>query len=295
MTAAAALAALAAVAASAAALFCAVSAAGSVRRAANARELASSEAEKARRPKARSGMLAEAGVDADAGTWALLLALLAAAGAIAGFVLAGPAGLAATAVGPVGATIWLRSRAKKRMAAFDEQLSRALPLIAESMKGGGATFPVAVVAAARTADEPLKGELEACAAAMAADGDVVAAIRDMGERTGSRDVAMLASAVEVGRELGGSYAETLERIAAAIDARIAIRRHVESETASAKASAKALTAMPAVLLAILCVMSPDTSAFFFGTPAGWASIAAVAALLAAGGAMIAKISDMKID
>lgn len=74
-----------------------------------------------------------------------------------------------------------------------------------------------------------------------------------------------------------------------------MRRHVESETAAAKASAKALTGMPIVLLAILCAMSPDSAAFFFDTAAGLACLAAVAALLVAGTLLINKISDMKID
>lgn len=285
----------AAIAASAAALAAALSAGGSLRRAENARALASAPGPEEERPKTAGGALSQAGLATDRGTWAVLLAALAAACALVGATAFGPAGIAAAPLGPAAATLWLKSRAKRRMAMFDEQLARALPLVAESMRGGGSTFERSLAAAAKTADEPLKSELEACAAAMSADGDVVAAIRDMGGRTGSKDVAMLAAAVECGRELGGSYADTLGQIAGAIDARIAMRRHVESETAAAKASAKALTGMPIALLAILCAMSPESAAFFFGTAAGLACLAAVAALLVAGTLLINKISDMKID
>ena len=152
---------IAALAASAAALAAALSAGGALRRAENARALASSPGSVEERPKTAGGALSQAGLATDRGTWAVLLAALAAACALVGATAVGPAGIAAAALGPAAATLWLKSRAKRRMAMFDEQLARALPLVAESMRGGGSTFEGSLTAAAKTADEPLKSELEA--------------------------------------------------------------------------------------------------------------------------------------
>ena len=230
-------------------LFCGLSAAGDVRRVRNSTALRTGESDdKDKKVSTTLPRLAEAGIEVDGKIWILLLVLLAGAGALVGFMALGLIGIGFALIGPLIAELWVRSRGKSRKARFDEQLARSLPMVAENMRAGS-SIERALRSVGENSDDPLKSELLACAGAMQIDGDIVAALDDMAKRTGSKDLVLLQAAVASHKEVGGSLADSLERIGDTIDARLSLRRHIESETSSVIASMKALIVMLLILFA----------------------------------------------
>lgn len=277
------------------ALGIAFSTAGDVRRINNAAELRrNARAENKKKPGKTLQRLTAAGIEVKASTWYMLLVLLGIAGGMVGFLIMGLTGVLLIVVGPLLAELWVRSRAKSRKASFDEQLARALPMVAENMRGG-ASVERALRSVGQNSDDPLKTELLACSGSMQIDGDISVALEDMAERTGSHDVSLLQSAVASHKEVGGSLADSLERIGETIDARLELRRHVESETSSVMASMKALVVMAFIIFGIVLVGFPQANEFYFHNPAGIPVLLAVALLVGGGVFVIYKMADIDVD
>ena len=277
------------------ALFCGLSAAGDVRRMRNSTALRTGESDdggkKVPTPLPR---LAEAGIEVNGKTWILLLVLLAGAGALIGFMALGLIGIGFALIGPLLAELWVRSRGKSRKARFDAQLARSLPMVAENMRAGS-SIERALRSVGENSDDPLKSELLACAGAMQVDGDIVAALDDMAKRTGSKDLVLLQAAVASHKEVGGSLADSLERIGDTIDARLSLRRHIESETSSVIASMKALIVMLLILFAIIMVGIPQAYDFYTQDPLGIPVLIVVVLFAATGSVIIYKMADIDVE
>ena len=272
-------------------LFCGLSAAGDVRRMRNSTALRTGESDdKDKKVPTPVPRLAEAGIEVNGKTWILLLVLLAGAGALIGFMALGLIGIGFALIGPLIAELWVRSRGKSRKARFDEQLARSLPMVAENMRAGSS-----IERALENSDDPLKSELLACAGAMQIDGDIVAALDDMAKRTGSKDLVLLQAAVASHKEVGGSLADSLERIGDTIDARLSLRRHIESETSSVIASMKALIVMLLILFAIIMVGIPQAYDFYTQDPLGIPVLIVVVLFAATGSVIIYKMADIDVE
>ena len=277
------------------ALFCGLSAAGDVRRMRNSTALRTGESDdEGKKVPTPLPRLAEAGIEVDGKTWILLLVLLAGAGALIGFMALGLIGIGFALIGPLLAELWVRSRGKNRKARFDEQLARSLPMVAENMRAGS-SIERALRSVGENSDDPLKSELLACAGAMQIDGDIVAALDDMAKRTGSKDLVLLQAAVASHKEVGGSLADSLERIGDTIDARLSLRRHIESETSSVIASMKALIVMLLILFAIIMVGIPQAYDFYTQDPLGIPVLIVVVLFAATGSVIIYKMADIDVE
>ena len=276
-------------------LFCGLSAAGDVRRMRNSTALRTGESDdKDKKVPTPLPRLAEAGIEVNGKTWILLLVLLAGAGALIGFMALGLIGIGFALIGPLIAELWVRSRGKSRKARFDEQLARSFPMVAENMRAGS-SIERALRSVGENSDDPLKSELLACAGAMQIDGDIVAALDDMAKRTGSKDLVLLQAAVASHKEVGGSLADSLERIGDTIDARLSLRRHIESETSSVIASMKALIVMLLILFAIIMVGIPQAYDFYTQDPLGIPVLIVVVLFAATGSVINYKMADIDVE
>lgn len=258
-------------------LFCGLSAAGDVRRMRNSTALRTGESDdKDKKVPTPLPRLAEAGIEVN------------------GFMALGLIGIGFALIGPLIAELWVRSRGKSRKARFDEQLARSLPMVAENMRAGS-SIERALRSVGENSDDPLKSELLACAGAMQIDGDIVAALDDMAKRTGSKDLVLLQAAVASHKEVGGSLADSLERIGDTIDARLSLRRHIESETSSVIASMKALIVMLLILFAIIMVGIPQAYDFYTQDPLGIPVLIVVVLFAATGSVIIYKMADIDVE
>lgn len=239
--------------------------------------------------------LDQAGVDLSEPLYVAAVALAAFALGAAGAGSYGPAGFAAgAALSPALSELFLRIRAKSRSGDFEEQLGDALPMIAEGVKIG-MTFEQAMGNVAETMEDPFKSQAKQFALERSYGVSLPEAIDNLAARVDSRDARDLATVVKITSETGGKMADVLESIAATINRRDRLRRHIAAVTADGRMSAIIISAIPAVLVAAFAVIAPDYTRTLLTTAEGWALLGVSAAMIATGNVIIRRIYRIKIN
>ena len=240
--------------------------------------------------------VSEAGIGVSGRTWfggvaiACALVALIAHGVLAAVPVTLMAVLAVIAV----SELFLRFRRRARARSFEEQLARALPQIAQNLRAG-TTPERAVKSVADNSPEPLASELRRVSAEASMTADLATAFDALAQRTGSKDVLMVATAVRIVKTQGGSLSDILESVAETVEARQEMVRYAASQTASTKATAIVLIVMTAGLAIAQGFMQDGFLEFYRDSWVGWAVLGAAAFLEVAGYAAICKISDVKVD
>lgn len=237
--------------------------------------------------------LAEAGVALEGRAWAAIVAAcaLALAAALFAWTRNPVIALLALPAAYVAQGAWLsRARAKRRHL-FDEQLARALPQMAASIRAS-LTLPRAIRTTSAYCEPPLRDELQRTAADAAYSTDVVEALSRMAARTGNEHVRKLAAAVAIQSRQGGDVAPTLDLIADSINATLACERERRTEIASTKlAKWFCALAMPAIF-ALMAMADASFVEFYTNEPVGWAVLAGCLAFEVAGLALSHKITAL---
>jgi tight adherence protein C len=152
--------------------------------------------------------------------------------------------LACAAFGWLYPDLWLRAAAARRAQLIEQQAPLVIDLIA-SLVSAGISLDEAIRCAATTVSGPLRLELEAVSANLALGNRRGAELRDLGERTASRSLMRLATALRISDRLGVPLAENLRRQAAR--ARSEQARMVQE---------RAARAAPRILLVVVFLLVP---------------------------------------
>ncbi len=113
-------------------------------------------------------------------------------------------------------------------------------------------------------------------------GDVALALRRVAAEPGAGDLRGVAGAWVLAHRSGAGLAEALDRVAGSIRADRALRRVVESELASARATARLVAGLPLVVLLLGNGGGASAWAFLLRTPVGLLCLAGGLALGLAG-------------
>lgn len=197
-----------------------------------------------------------------AATAAALVALLA-RGSVPGMVLP----LVGLAVG----TAVIRSLAARRRDRAAAEVARRVVDLCDGLRAELAAGQTAAGALDRAASEwPF---VAPAARAALTGGDVVAALRSLATTPGGDALRVVAGAWQVAHRTGHGLADTLGRVAADLRAAERTRRVVGGELASARATARLLTALPVLALLMGAGAGADPLRFLLGHPAGLACLA----------------------
>lgn len=161
----------------------------------------------------------------------------------------------AVAMGIGGVYSWVNKRAKKRLAAIEEQLPDAVELMVRSLRVGH-PFSSAIGIVAKEVPDPLGTEFGIMADEAAYGRDITESLKSLAERMDMQDLRFLAVAVTIQSQSGGNLAEILEGLSKVIRARFKLFRRVRAITAEAKWSGMFLSGFPIAALVLINVIEP---------------------------------------
>jgi len=224
-------------------------------------------------------------VIAGAGTVALAAALYGVTGA---WVF----GLIGLAMGPMGASFYVRRRISKRKKAFEAALPDALTLIASSLSAGH-TFLRAIQMMCEEAEPPMSEEFARVVAETRLGDPVVDALARMAKRLDVRDMDWVVQAIRIQQTVGGRLADLLHTLADFIRDREEVRRDVAVLTAEGRISAWVLTAMAPFMFFAIQTLSPGYEKPMYQ---GWGLVVlgCTAALMAFGSVVIFRMCKIEV-
>ena len=190
----------------------------------------------------------------------------------AGLMVAGPTGALIGSAGAIAAR-WIRGyRGRKRLANVrDEQLADAIGALTAAVRSG-MSVPQAIAYALGEAGSPVRDDLARVVADLDVGVPLGESIGAWADRSRSRDVQLVAGALDLHRRSGGDLPAVLDQVAATIRERVAVGREVRALTAQARLSGWILGVLPIGFFAFLWLTSRHDIEGALGTPAGLASV-----------------------
>ncbi len=152
--------------------------------------------------------------------------------------------------------IWLRNRARKRIALFEEQLPDAVELMVRSLRIGH-PFSAAIAIVAQEMPDPLGTEFGIIADEATYGMDVTESLERLAARIDIQDLRFLAVAVMIQSQSGGNLAEILEGLANVVRSRFKLFRKIRAITAEARWSGWFLSVFPVLALIIVQLVRPN--------------------------------------
>lgn len=240
--------------------------------------------------------LFDAGIDIPASTWRVGCMALAAVAAVFGLLLAGPVpAVIFFAIAIILPRFYISHCQKKQLLLLEEQLAQAEMQIAESSRCG---LPVekAILATVQACDNPLKSQFEKVYNEITYGGSNMAdALTNFAQRTSNTDADHLAAMVAVQQESGSSLSAALEFLAENVQKRIEMRQTLRARIADVKLSAIISAGMPVFVFLFCCSAMDGFWEFYSTQPIGWLLMAVYVAMEMIGGAILYRMSDVKMD
>ncbi len=140
----------------------------------------------------------------------------------------------------------LRIVKARRIAKFEEQLPDALDVIVRSLRSGH-PVPVALSLVGRELADPIGMEFGIAVDEMTYGLNVEEALSNLQQRSGSREVSLLLTAISLQASTGGNLSEILSNLSKLIRDRFQLRRKVRSLSAEGRISAYGMTILPVAL------------------------------------------------
>ncbi len=189
--------------------------------------------------------------------WALTLIAIVSAAALFWFIYGGfvfP--LIGAAIGYFAPKQYVKSRQKKRLKAFNDQLGDAITLMANGLRAGYSMLQ-AMDAVAKEMPEPISTEFLRVVREIGLGIDNERAYNNVLRRVPSDDLDLMITAINVQAEVGGNLAEILEIIGFVIRERVRIKGEIQVLTAQGQISGYVISALPIVLGFLLFAMNRE--------------------------------------
>lgn len=194
-----------------------------------------------------------------AGTVVISLAATAGGGAVLGIVAA------ALTVGVMLAVVDIR--ASRRRSRFNDQLTDALGIMASGLRAG-LSLPRAVELVGTEAPAPSSVEFQRIVFEARLGRSLTESMQTVARRMESPDLAWVAEAVDIHRELGGNLTEILDNVAHTIRERRAVARQVEATSAEGRITGWVLLIMPILAFGFTIWRTPDNADLLLNDTSG---------------------------
>ncbi len=170
--------------------------------------------------------------------------------------------------------LYLKRRARRRLARFEEQLPDTLQLLSMSLRGGFSLFQ-ALQMLASEADEPSKSEFGRLVHDVTLGSSLENAVRGLYRRIPTQDVDILVTAILLQVQSGGNLSHLLDVVAKTLRDRKQVEREIHALTAQQRFSGILLGLLPPVLVMVLFVLAPGYIGPLFAP--GWVLLIPVGA------------------
>ncbi|OUO92131.1 type II secretion system protein [Gordonibacter sp. An230] len=206
------------------------------------------------------------------------------------FLVALVTGLAlASPVGGVAAAVCLCAVVTARLKKFEERRRDAMrDAVPEALRSMGVCFRSGfsllqtLQQVAGEAPEPLGALFGRAAHRLQAGQGASEALDALREGATVPELSFVAVALNVQHEAGGSLSQVLEAARESVEGEIELNRSLRVQTAQAKLSARIVSVMPFVLIAVFSLVSEGFLEPFFSSAAGFALLALALGMQAAG-------------
>lgn len=188
--------------------------------------------------------------------------------------------------------IWVRFKAKQRLALFEEQFPEAIDLIARALRAGHA-LPTALQMASEEVPDPVGAEFRLLFEQQNYGLSMSDALRLFGERMPLLDARFFVTAVQTQREMGGNLSEVLDKLAAVIRERFKVKRQVRAVSAHGRITGVVLGFLPPAVAGVLFVMSPAHIRLLVEDPIGVYMVTTALVLQVVGVVIIRRIVDVE--
>jgi len=168
------------------------------------------------------------------------------------------------AITPYGYASFL---SRKRMRRFLEQLPDGLDLISQGLKAGMG-LSQALVFVAKEMPDPMGTEFSVFMEEMKLGLPLNDALRGVQNRMPLPEVRLLGTAMLVQKEIGGSLAELLTKLADVIRDRFRIERQIKTLTAQNRMSVWVISSLPPAVAAFVAVVDPQSMQAAWQSPVG---------------------------
>ncbi len=164
-------------------------------------------------------------------------------------------GLAAGLAGVLLPVLVVRRMARRRMAAFADQLPDALDLVRAALQAGHGLMAAMSVVADEFPD-PVAQEFRDVVEEVRLGRPLREALDNLTERVGLADVRLLQIGMLTAQDVGGNLADVLDKVSYTMRERFKLQREVQVMTAQGRLSGAVLTAMPFLAAVGFMLFSP---------------------------------------
>lgn len=164
--------------------------------------------------------------------------------------------LVAGVLGYILPQLWLKRTQKRKNEQFNNQLTGALLIIANSLKAGF-SFMQAMDMVSREMSDPIASELQFALREMNYGTPTEEALNNLSDRVDSEDLDLAITAILIQRQVGGNLAEVLQNIHSTIQDRIRIKMEIKTLTAQGRISGYIIAALPFLIGAFFSVINPE--------------------------------------
>lgn len=225
--------------------------------------------------------------------FSVYLACLVVLSAVAGIVSWSLVGACAVGCCVCALTVaWLRSVQDKRREALRDAVPDALRSMGVCFQSGLSLLQT-FHQVARESTGPLSNLFQRAAHRLEVGQSAGEALATIRESAAVPELSFVAVALDVQHQAGGSMRRVLEAARESVESQIELRRSLKVQTAQARLSARVVSVMPFVLVAIFSLVSEGFLLPFFESVAGLVLLGVALGMQAAGIVMVRKM--LKVD